>query len=148
MTLYVNDPATTELYTFLHTRSLPDALPISGDVACEGGRVRFRHRFDGLLQRLHLQWRRGGCRPRDDKRGGVGFRADPAFQPHPHRDRVRPMNDGNTLSGPKIALQGVVKRFGRKRSEEHTSELQSLICISYPVFCFKKKRKYTIKNSL
>src|SRR3546814_14514264 len=24
------------------------------------------------------------------------------------------MNDGNTLSGPKIALQGVVKRFGRK----------------------------------
>src|SRR3546814_7995447 len=137
MTLYVNDPATTELYTFLHTRSLPDALPISGDVACEGGRVRFRHRFDGLLQRLHLQWRRGGCRPRDDKRGGVGFRADPAFQPHPHRDRVRLMNDGNTLSGPNIALQGVVKRFGRKtvlRSEEHTSELQSLMRSSYAVF--------------
>src|SRR3546814_10540437 len=26
-----------------------------------------------------------------------------------------------------------------KRSEEHTSELQSLMCISYAVFCLKKK---------
>src|SRR3546814_7026608 len=26
------------------------------------------------------------------------------------------------------------------RSEEHTSEIQSLIRISYPVFCFKKKQ--------
>src|SRR3546814_6661543 len=29
-----------------------------------------------------------------------------------------------------------------KRSEEHTSELQSLMRISYAVFCLKKKRKY------
>src|SRR3546814_1100487 len=28
-----------------------------------------------------------------------------------------------------------------KRSEEHTSELQSLMRISYAVFCLKKKRK-------
>src|SRR3546814_6826549 len=27
------------------------------------------------------------------------------------------------------------------RSEEHTSELQSLMCISYAVFCLKKKKK-------
>src|SRR3546814_9409216 len=27
----------------------------------------------------------------------------------------------------------------RGRSEEHTSELQSLMCISYAVFCLKKK---------
>src|SRR3546814_1371543 len=31
----------------------------------------------------------------------------------------------------------------RTRSEEHTSELQSLMRISYAVFCLKKKRKYT-----
>src|SRR3546814_8717198 len=30
------------------------------------------------------------------------------------------------------------------RSEEHTSELQSLIRISYAVFCLKKKKKETI----
>src|SRR3546814_1390439 len=29
--------------------------------------------------------------------------------------------------------------FGRHRSEEHTSELQSLMRISYAVFCWKKK---------
>src|SRR3546814_6903879 len=33
---------------------------------------------------------------------------------------------------------------GRARSEEHTSELQSLMRISYAVFCLKKKNKKTI----
>src|SRR3546814_10553913 len=31
-----------------------------------------------------------------------------------------------------------------RRSEEHTSELQSLMRISYAVFCLKKKNKHTI----
>src|SRR3546814_2619863 len=31
------------------------------------------------------------------------------------------------------------------RSEEHTSELQSLMRISYAVFCLKKKKKTTIQ---
>src|SRR3546814_1859742 len=35
-------------------------------------------------------------------------------------------------------LQGMKKRH---RSEEHTSELQSLMRISYAVFCLKKKNK-------
>src|SRR3546814_6908000 len=33
-----------------------------------------------------------------------------------------------------------------KRSEEHTSELQSLMRISYAVFCLKKKKKRKNKN--
>src|SRR3546814_8502043 len=33
----------------------------------------------------------------------------------------------------------------RKRSEEHTSELQSLMRISYAVFCLKKKKKKKTK---
>src|SRR3546814_8830847 len=32
------------------------------------------------------------------------------------------------------------------RSEEHTSELQSLMRISYAVFCLKKKKKITSKQ--
>src|SRR3546814_7897133 len=32
----------------------------------------------------------------------------------------------------------------RIRSEEHTSELQSLMRSSYAVFCLKKKKKYTL----
>src|SRR3546814_9957824 len=34
----------------------------------------------------------------------------------------------------------------KKRSEEHTSELQSLMRISYAVFCLKKKKKKTKKE--
>src|SRR3546814_3301994 len=32
--------------------------------------------------------------------------------------------------------------FAHDRSEEHTSELQSLMRISYAVFCLKKKKKH------
>src|SRR3546814_10374947 len=35
-----------------------------------------------------------------------------------------------------------VEGIGSKRSEEHTSELQSLMRISYAVFCLKKKTEY------
>src|SRR3546814_3888527 len=34
------------------------------------------------------------------------------------------------------------------RSEEHTSELQSLMRISYAVFCLKKKKKKTTNKSI
>src|SRR3546814_1603143 len=33
------------------------------------------------------------------------------------------------------------------RSEEHTSELQSLMRISYAVFCLKKKNKYLLHST-
>src|SRR3546814_10359288 len=44
-------------------------------------------------------------------------------------------------AGPEIGAGW--KRVGEKRSEEHTSELQSLMRISYAVFCLKKKNKNT-----
>src|SRR3546814_1598948 len=37
----------------------------------------------------------------------------------------------------------ILALFCGLRSEEHTSELQSLMRISYAVFCLKKKKKYT-----
>src|SRR3546814_6770679 len=43
----------------------------------------------------------------------------------------------------KPALIRVSRDFDA-RSEEHTSELQSLMRISYAVFCLKKKKKYKI----
>src|SRR3546814_1869428 len=36
---------------------------------------------------------------------------------------------------------------GQGRSEEHTSELQSLMRISYAVFCLKKQRIHTSKTN-
>src|SRR3546814_2761132 len=92
---FFNDTATTEIYTYGHTLSLHDALPIFADfghVPKEYARHRARHLFGGALF-----WRRHFA---DDRRL--------------HRRRV-------------------------ERSEEHTSELQSLMRISYAVFCLKKK---------
>src|SRR3546814_3467666 len=44
---------------------------------------------------------------------------------------------------------GFITVAASARSEEHTSELQSLMRISYAVFCLKKKKNYsTIPNSL
>src|SRR3546814_2690717 len=43
------------------------------------------------------------------------------------------------LAGAPADLGGVVK-LSAVRSEEHTSELQSLMRISYAVFCLKKKQ--------
>src|SRR3546814_4626292 len=44
-------------------------------------------------------------------------------------------------------LSTLPKAAGVGRSEEHTSELQSLMRISYAVFCLKKKKKANIIRS-
>src|SRR3546814_1531167 len=40
-----------------------------------------------------------------------------------------------------IGAQRILVHRGFERSEEHTSELQSLMRISYAVFCLKKKNR-------
>src|SRR3546814_3965398 len=40
-----------------------------------------------------------------------------------------------------IVAEGEIPQHFKERSEEHTSELQSLMRISYAVFCLKKKIK-------
>src|SRR3546814_6060005 len=46
------------------------------------------------------------------------------------------------------AGMGLRERFGDQRSEEHTSELQSLMRISYAVFCLKKHKVTSMKQCL
>src|SRR3546814_1638298 len=48
------------------------------------------------------------------------------------------------LGGGRIAA--VIGGYDERRSEEHTSELQSLMRISYAVFCLKKKKKQRKKR--
>src|SRR3546814_6997933 len=48
-------------------------------------------------------------------------------------------NEDGSVAGVRIGDMGVAKD-GTPRSEEHTSELQSLMRISYAVFCLKKKK--------
>src|SRR3546814_3320790 len=51
-----------------------------------------------------------------------------------------PLAAGRLADGPGHH-RGQLRRAA-DRSEEHTSELQSLMRISYAVFCLKKKKKY------
>src|SRR3546814_4714832 len=53
----------------------------------------------------------------------------------------------STMSSTSTRASGAAscrERDRRSRSEEHTSELQSLMRISYAVFCLKKKNKQQI----
>src|SRR3546814_8183503 len=59
-----------------------------------------------------------------------------------------PMMIPATHCAPSIprSLRAGVNRTGmRRRSEEHTSELQSLMRISYAVFCLNKKNNTTLQ---
>src|SRR3546814_2781114 len=78
---------------------------------------------------------------------------DIAMQPFPVDHEVRIDSEADArflLDGPAgkygfiEARDGHLYRPDGKRSEEHTSELQSLMRISYAVFCLtKKQNKYT-----
>src|SRR3546814_9941934 len=53
----------------------------------------------------------------------------------------RAADDAGRLRPFPIGAQGLQEGDRTDRSEEHTSELQSLMRISYAVFCLKKKTK-------
>src|SRR3546814_2348272 len=78
------------------------------------------------------------ARPRAGARTGAADRLRRAPAQQPARDAV----PGARLGRAPARARGVVAALdGRRlrRSEEHTSELQSLMRISYAVFCLKKK---------
>src|SRR3546814_1147096 len=98
---FFNDTATTEIYTYCHTLSLHDALPI---LSTDG---------PTLTERL----------PEDKRADYATVMTANGLSPAAF-DRMDP------------------------RSEEHTSELQSLMRNSYAVFCLKKKTKIKMKPLL
>src|SRR3546814_9504482 len=74
--------------------------------------------------------------------GGQQFRGNrlgrPAVGPMHRADRARHRKEENLILADR-------ENLAADRSEEHTSELQSLMRISYAVFCLKKKK--TIQNN-
>src|SRR3546814_10577632 len=72
-----------------------------------------------------------------------------------HRQKLSLQRWGRALREPHRLLQRRTRQDHRRsdrstagqRSEEHTSELQSLMRISYAVFCLKKKKAKTTANS-
>src|SRR3546814_2602750 len=84
----------------------------------------------------------GGCRARDiaviRKRHLIAL--DAAGRPrHPGRAHV---DKGRAALGPAFMIGAQARPPTPVRSEEHTSELQSLMRISYAVFCLKKNTHY------
>src|SRR3546814_3692269 len=70
---------------------------------------------------------------RDFARWQADRPGEPQSYPGPFRRRGRAQN------GAYIGSWLLLSRLGETRSEEHTSELQSLMRISYAVFCWQKK---------
>src|SRR3546814_2098686 len=114
---FFNEPATTEIYTYVHTLSLHDALPISA-----------------IVPSLWVQTGIAACafscafRPEDLSKAVAGAAARTAAAT-------------NAAMGMEMDWRTVSLPGESSRSEEHTSELQSLMRISYAVFCLKKKKQ-------
>src|SRR3546814_8349330 len=88
-----------------------------------------------------------GAEALDRVRSGLAARNDGRQGRLDRKDlEVRPMfleelrDAGDVAAGADAGDQHVDRRI-LERSEEHTSELQSLMRISYAVFCLKKKKK-------
>src|SRR3546814_9565684 len=76
-------------------------------------------------------------------RRGTGERCGPHELPWSH-DLPFGIRDSAVRRGEAPGESGRASPHTRARSEEHTSELQSLMRISYAVFCLKKKQKNNI----
>src|SRR3546814_6503421 len=99
-------------------------------------------------------------RPPRSTRTDTLFPYTPLFRSHrgehPAEERPRRFEPGEHILG-RLAMgephEAVARQHRREhqrpavRSEEHTSELQSLMRISYAVFCLKKKKNQTSKNN-
>src|SRR3546814_6367581 len=112
----------------------------SSDLAAQG--VRGARSRRGCTPDRTQPLRRGACEP--DESGRV----------RPLHDRTARLDSGESARAPAHPWFGATFSCA-SRSEEHTSELQSLMRISYAVFCLKKKnsrkritsQKHTSENT-
>src|SRR3546814_5161552 len=89
--------------------------------------------------RLHSA-RRAPLAPRPPERSRLRDAPSPSHRPAPRPTRLRDQRRGDIRQGAP-AIPASLNYRPELRSEEHTSELQSLMRISYAVFCLKKKKK-------
>src|SRR3546814_3366141 len=117
---FFNETSTTEIYTYVHTLSLHDALPIFSAGA---------RRFSCILDFFII-----GAAASTLSRSPNSLISFAAVL--------------GPIPGTPGTLSTVSPISASTRSEEHTSELQSLMRISYAVFCLKKKiqKKRKIQN--
>src|SRR3546814_8344759 len=122
---FFKDTAPPEIYTYLHTLSLHDALPICIRTLRQGGGL------SGFTKRAESAYDPfGAAHSSTSISAALGFAVANKLADRPDK-AIAVIGDGAMSAG--MAY----------RSEEHTSELQSLMRISYAVFCLKKQKSYT-----
>src|SRR3546814_10806527 len=117
----------------------------------ESGRGRVRGVVVPVVLHRRVELVDGESRARD-LRADAAVHEQDGTQLQRHRLLAQPFADhrvggeGVAVAAHRVERVEVVcvraRRIGAQRSEEHTSELQSLMRISYAVFCLQKK-KYT-----
>src|SRR3546814_5600459 len=117
MLVVFNDTAATEIETYGHPLSLHDALPIC---------------TDSTTAAVGRGRRRVLTAP--DSHAGTLLEVDDL-----RTSFVTPRGVVTAVDGVSLSLE--------RRSEEHTSELQSLMRISYAVFCLKKTKHTKLKQT-
>src|SRR3546814_3905001 len=123
MFFFVNDTPTTEIYTY-------DTL------------FPYTTLFRSLHGRRSYRGQHQGYGPCPSCRRTRSPRQDPSRSDQDRREQLSRGVGSLLLVGPYSYRSG--SRDWSARSEEHTSELQSLMRISYHVFCLKKKQnKYS-----
>src|SRR3546814_8491118 len=123
MFFFFNGSETPGIYTYGHTLSLPDALPIFGAPGADSTTPGISDRVD-VAGDLSID---GATLDVVDR---AGFAAG----------LYTVLTWGGTLTR---SNGGLTLSYTPARSEEHTSELQSLMRISYAVFCLKQKKHKT-----
>src|SRR3546814_6278148 len=78
---------------------------------------------------------------RSDQRHEDAALAEPDVAPLVRADEHHPVHDDHPGDDHRCEAQVHLALHAPGRSEEHTSELQSLMRISYAVFCLKKKKQ-------
>src|SRR3546814_5874917 len=124
---------------------------LSSDVCSSDLPPRRKHRQRRRALPRSRDDRADGARPRTGARGRGELDASArahrhlALYPHPADgradDRALSRRAGGSVADRRVHLFAT-------RSEEHTSELQSLMRISYAVFCLKKKKKDKTTRSI
>src|SRR3546814_7678886 len=94
---------------------------------------------------LQLELESGRSKGRTDEAEAVFGRAD---YRHPEGGRGGCGDDGSLPEARHVEPDLLCVEGQVRRSEEHTSELQSLMRRPYAVFCLKKKNKNTQKHRI
>src|SRR3546814_1081275 len=142
------------LFFFLRIRQPPRSTPTV--TRCpdptlfrsQRGAERLRAHRRGLGPRSRGRGRRGGhggSRPRPVRRRADRRQGPRGLRGHAHQPRVARLQ-GERPGGRGLGPPRPVASSRGGRSEEHTSELQSLMRISYAVFCLKKNKSTPYNN--